>query len=436
MSDVQPAPRLSTVRTLTDLAELSGPAFESALAELAASRASELAREAWRVVRALDVAPSDRRAALGAVATIQRALFHDVATGRVPLEPRAWRPTVRAESARAVRTAAAQGAVTVAPRRQHLAAQRATLLAVRENAIPPTPPTFDAPVPQAMPATQVLPVVPVVPFASAVGAAPEAKPSVAAGPRGRGPHRSAAPTNPRHVRHPAGPGGHRHVTAQRSLRWGAAALLSSVTIVVGAAVAPAEERPLNAPGSSSVSFVDRLTLPILGMWNTLVSGGEGSSPSEVAPVDEAPDPTPPAAPPAVAPPPGDQVAPPGPTAPKPPVAPSPPPAVVPPGTGSSTPHDKGGRRDWRDDDGMGRGEGHGRDDDDHDDDEDDDDESRQERDDGRSEEGRKDGRQNGRGDDHGHRGSDGGRGRGRHAGVRLRRHEGVSPRARSLGRQA
>jgi hypothetical protein len=433
MSDAHPAPRLSTVRTLTDLAELSGPAFDSALADLAASRASELAREAWRVVRALDVAPSDRRAALGAVATIQRALFHDVATGRTPLEPRAWRPTVRAESARAVRTAAAQGAVAVAPRRQHLAAQRATLLAVRENATPPAAP--DAPVAQAVPTTQILPIVPVMPFAPVpltADAAPEATPSVAAAPRTRGRQRSAPPTTPRHVRHPAGSGGHRRVTAQRSLRWGAAALLSSVTIVVGAAVAPAEERPLNAPGSSSVSFVDRLTLPILGVWNTLVSGGEGSSPSEVAPVDEAPDPTPPAAPPAIVPPAGDQLAPPGPTAPKPPVTPSPPPAVVPPGTGSSTPHDRGGHRDWRDDDGMGRGEGHGRDDDHDDDDDDDDDESRRGRGDGRSDDGRK----NGRGDDHGQRGSDGGRGRGRHAGARLRRHEGVSPRARSLGRPA
>lgn len=280
MSDARPAPRLPAgAGALAGLPALPVTACESALTELLAARAGDLAREARRVVRAYELAPADRATALDAVAAVQRALLLDVVAGRTSIDPRTWTLSVRGESARAVRRAAAQGAITVAPHRQRLATQRAALLAVRENASVGVPvetgteqPVADVPVRTELSATAASP------FESTTAT-------------GRAPRSATGPLGPaRHARSPVGATPGRRLTARRSARWGAAALLSSVTIMVGAAVAPAEERPADAPGTSNVSFVDRLTMPIIGLWETLVPGSKDQDPADVSPTPDPPAP--------------------------------------------------------------------------------------------------------------------------------------------------
>jgi hypothetical protein len=367
MPDVGPTHQRSTVDAVRELATIPRAALDRALASLAASRAGVLAREALRVVRALDVAPDDRPAALEAITTVQRTLLHEVATGDRDLDARSWTPTVRAESAQAVRRAAAAGTVTLTPYRHRLAAQRATLLAARENASPDHEYAYE---PTRHPATVPLVCASMATTAPASNgsSSPVQSPRVdAAHPRG---HRVTGTA--RHVRPTGGLVGTRRPTTRRSLRWGAAALLSSVTIVVGAAVAPAEERPLDSP-TSELSFVDRLTLPILSVWEDIVSSGRSGT--DVAPTDDPTEPTPTETPAPV----HEESAPtrtPGAGAPGVPQAPSVAPA---PSTGAgSTDGGRGGeshrghgdRRGQDRDDDAGRGE-HGRDKDDDEDDEDD-----------------------------------------------------------------
>ena len=266
----------------------------------------------------------------------------------------------------------------MAPHRQRLALQRAELLAVRQA--PSGPSVSPAPV------TLVLPAVP------ARTVAPSEKPArarrarrVDVGSRSR----VARPANVRHARQLTGSAQARRAT-RRSLRWVAAGLLSTVTIVVGAAVAPAEERPADLGGeTSNVSFVDRLTLPVLGLWDKLFpNGGDELLPVE-PPSEETPDTTPS---PTV---PSEQPTVPAPVlvpAPAPPATSVPAPAPAPnPGPGR---HHDGDRHDK----GDGPGRGHERDDDDDDDDRGDRgsgrdqrkdrDENRRPSDDGRSEERR------------------------------------------------
>ncbi|MFF3064712.1 hypothetical protein ACFVQ3_09145 [Oerskovia sp. NPDC057915] len=398
MSDARPAHGPVGVGALSGLADLPPGAREQALAEFWASRAGELAREARRVVRACLVAPDDRSAALDAVTRTQQALLRDVAAGRRSIDPRSWVATVRAESALAVRRSAAEGTVAVAPYRQRLAAQRAHLLAVRETAAVAVPPAVS-------PRTAVV----------AVGSTTVA-PSLV--PVGRVAHRPTGRAGtPRHARRQAGTVLGHGMSPRRSLRWSAAALLSTVTIVVGAAVAPAEERPAGETGTSNVSFVDRLTMPIVGLWDNLVGNGRDKDPDAVVPVPVV-SPTAPA--PVV-----QEV--PAPTVPQPPVAPAVP--VPGPGsgigtgsgTGGSRAPQEGGRHDggsgWRDHDELGRGEWHERDDED--DDDRDDDERHGDR------QGRGEEHGQGRGDDdrgNGHRHERSDRSRGRRRGVSERRH--------------
>jgi len=346
MSDGRPAPRPTGDGALPGFAALSAPARERALADVVAARANELAREARRVVRAYDIAPVDRAAALDAVATVQRALLRDIATGRRVLDPRSWVPTVRTESERAVRRASIQQSLSVAPYRQRLAAQRATLLAVRQDA------------------ARGVPVVPVAAPAEALPAGPaESTPggaaaSAAHGLLGRAPRSRAVPRGgARHARGPSTPHAH-HVTARRTLRWGAAALLSSVTILAGAAVAPAEERPA---GTSDMSFVDRLTLPLVSLWDAIVPGGTAQTPAvpddAVSPQDvEEPGPVETTTPsPAPTPAPAAPVAP-DKSSPVVPAVPAPPVGTPGPGVPQDGHRGHDGRRER--DDGERRGDGH------------------------------------------------------------------------------
>ncbi|QDW62473.1 hypothetical protein [Oerskovia sp. KBS0722] len=421
MSDARPARGPVGVDALSGLAALPASAREHALAEFCASRAGELAREARRVVRAHLVAPADRPAALDAVTTAQQALLRDVAAGHRSIDPRTWLPTLRAESARAVRRSAAQVSV-VAPYRQRLAAQRANLLAVRETAADRVPPAVSPrPAVATVGSTGVASVVP-PPSALTDGAdvAPALKDPV-----GLATRRPAGSVGmPRHARRRPGTVLGHGMSPRKSLRWSAAALLSTVTIVVGAAVAPAEERPVDETGTSTVSFVDRLTMPIVGLWDNLVGNGKDENPDAVVPVP-VDSPTTPA--PAV-----QQT--PAPTVPPPPVVPAVPVVPVPgagpgAGTGGSQVPQEGGRHGtgggWRDHDDLGRGEWHERDEDrDEDDDRDDDDDEQRGDRHGRDEQrghGRGDG---GRDDDrgNGHRNDRSDRSRGRGRSVSERRH--------------
>ncbi|WP_336707474.1 hypothetical protein [Oerskovia sp. USHLN155] len=415
MSDARPARGPVGVDALSGLAALPASAREHALAEFWASRAGELAREARRVVRAHLVAPADRTAALDAVTTAQQALLRDVAAGHRSIDPRTWVPTLRAESARAVRRSAAQGAVAVAPYRQRLAAQRANLLAVRETAADRVPPAASTrPAVVTVGSTGVASAIPPsAPLADGAGVAPVLKAPVGLAAR----RTTGSAGIPRHARRRPGTVLGHGMSPRQSLRWSAAALLSTVTIVVGAAVAPAEERPVDETGTSNVSFVDRLTMPIVGLWDNLVGNGKDKDPDAVVPVP-VDSPTTPA--PAV------QQAP-APTVPPPPVPPAVPVAPVPgtgAGTGPQVPQE-GGRHgngsSWRDHDDLGRAEWHERDDED--DDRDDDDERRGDRH-GRDEQrgqGRGDGdRDDDRGNGHRNDRSDRSRGRGRS--VSERRH--------------
>lgn len=415
MSDARPARGPVGVDALSGLAALPASAREHALAEFWASRAGELAREARRVVRAHLVAPADRPAALDAVTTAQRALLRDVAAGHRSIDPRTWVPTLRAESARAVRRSAAQGSVAVAPYRQRLAAQRANLLAVRETVADGVPPAASSrPAAATVGSTGV--VTPAVPQPSPVTDRAAVAPALK-DPVGLVTRRTVGPVGvPRHARRPAGTALGHGMSPRQSLRWSAAALLSTVTIVVGAAVAPAEERPVDGTGTSEVSFVDRLTMPIVGLWDNLVGNGKDKDPDAVVPVPVV-SPTTPAL---------EVQQAPAPTVPQPPVAPAVPVAPV-PGTGtggSQVPQEGGGRHgsggSWRDHDDLGRAEWHERDDED--DDRDDDDERRGDRH-GRDEQrgqGRGDGDRDG--DRHGRRDDRSDRSRGRRRSVSERRH--------------
>ncbi|MFJ2299540.1 hypothetical protein [Oerskovia paurometabola] len=412
MSDALPARQPLGVDALSALAALPAHAREHALAEFLASRAGELAREARRVVRTYRVAPADRAAAHDAVTTAQQALMRDVATGRRSVDARSWAPTVRAESARAVRRSAAQGAYAVVPYRQRLAAQRATLLAVRETAAEGVPPAADPrPAAVALASAGVPSAVP--PTSSLVGGTAAAH--VVKVPVEHVTRRPTGPAGtPRHARRQARAVLGNGLSPRKSLRWSAAALLSTVTIVVGAAVAPAEERPDDGTGASNVTFVDRLTMPIVGLWDNLVGNGKDNGKGTVVPVPvESPTPSPPAVQPTPAPT-ATQV----PVAPAVPAVPAAPAAPVPGGgPGRSQAPQDGGRHGnsggWRDHDDLGRGEWHERDDED---DDRDDDERRGDR------HGRDDQRGQGRGDRDGDRGAghrdDRSRGRGRNVGER------------------
>lgn len=353
MPDATSLPRRRSMNdALARLAVIPAAARERAIAAVVAIHANELAHEARRVVRSLGVPPTDRSTALDLIATAQRALLHDVATGRRGIDPRTWAPAVRDESLRAVREAAAQGVITVAPHRQRLALRRAELLAVRQA--PSGPSTSPAPV------TLVLPAVP----ARAVAPTEKAAQAPRARRIGHGSRaRVARPANVRHARQLTG-SAHARPMTRRSLRWAAAGLLSTVTIVVGAAVAPAEERPADIGGvTSNVSFVDRLTLPVLGLWDKLFPNGGDEVPAVDPPSEEAPVATPSPTVPSE---------PPGTTGPDPVVAPVPPPPAssVPapnPGPGRDGRHHDGDRHDK----GDGPGRGQERDDDEDEDDDDD-----------------------------------------------------------------
>lgn len=423
MSDARPARGPVGVDALSGLAALPAGAREHAVAEFWASRAGELAREARRVVRAHLVAPTDRPAALDAVTAAQQALLRDVAAGHRSIDPRTWVPTLRAESARAVRRSAAQGAVAVAPYRQRLASQRANLLAVRETAADRVPPAVSPrPAVATVGSTGDVPALtPPSALTDRADVAPVLKAPVAD-------HRpTGSAGRPRHARRRPGTVLGHGMSPRKSLRWSAAALLSTVTIVVGAAVAPAEERPVDETGTSNVSFVDRLTMPIVGLWDNLVGNGKDKDPDAVVPVP-VDSPTTPA--PAV-----QQT--PAPTVPPPPVVPAVPAVPVPDtgpgtGTGGSQAPGEGGRHgngsSWRDHDDLGRAEWHERDDED---DERDDDDRRGDRH-GRDEQrgqGREDGdRHDDRGNGHRNDRSDRSRGRGRSVSERRHGRAGSVPR--------
>ncbi|MET3977031.1 hypothetical protein ABIE39_003350 [Cellulosimicrobium sp. 4261] len=234
MSDAGPGPRRSVVEdALVVAATVPESEHDRAVAGLVAVHAVGLARDARRHVRASGVTGTDRAAALRAVTDAQRAVLDDLVTGRRPLDGRAWAPTVRFEAVRAVRALAADGTVVVPPYRHRLAADRVALLVLRETAA-----VVDLPASrEVVRAGAVASGVPAAPPASGDAAVPCALPSARPTP-------SVAPAHDlarRDRRALVAQGRARSRVQGRSVRWGAAAVLSAATLVFGAVVAPAED---------------------------------------------------------------------------------------------------------------------------------------------------------------------------------------------------
>ncbi|MFJ1511702.1 hypothetical protein [Cellulosimicrobium funkei] len=244
MSDAGPGPRRSVVEdALVVAATVPESEHDRAVAGLVAAHAVGLARDARRHVRASGVAGTDRAAALRAVTDAQRAVLDDLVTGRRPLDGRAWAPTVRFEAVRAVRALAADGTVVVPPYRHRLAADRVALLVLRESAA-----VVDVSAPREVVRTgAVAAEIPAAPHAvgdaTALCALPAARPAPAVVPA-----RSPARRGRRAL---VARGRARSTVQGRSVRWGAAAVLSAATLVFGVAVAPAADEVGPGPGVSA-----------------------------------------------------------------------------------------------------------------------------------------------------------------------------------------
>ncbi|PTU56367.1 hypothetical protein DBB34_09355 [Sphaerisporangium cinnabarinum] len=244
MSDAGPGPRRSVVEdALVVAATVPESEHDRAVAGLVAAHAVGLARDARRHVRASGVTGTDRAAALRAVTDAQRAVLDDLVTGRRPLDGRAWAPTVRFEAVRAVRALAADGTVVVPPYRHRLAADRVALLVLRESAA-----VVDLAAPREVVRTgAVVAGIPAAPHAvgdaTALCALPAARPAPAVVPA-----RSPARRGRRAL---VARGRARSTVQGRSVRWGAAAVLSAATLVFGVAVAPAADEVGPGPGVSA-----------------------------------------------------------------------------------------------------------------------------------------------------------------------------------------
>ncbi|WP_402372812.1 hypothetical protein [Isoptericola rhizosphaerae] len=222
---------------LAEVRALPGAERERALAAVVVAHDAELARAARRAVRTIGATAGARYAALEIVETSQRALMQDVATGRRHVDDRAWPATMRFESARAARQGVARGVLAATPYRQRLAADRAVLVQLRRAAGPSGTTTK------------------VDEVAARWGAVAPAEPAAVAPlaqPRAHRPSRRPA-SRPRHPRRAVGPA-----------RWGVAAVLTSVTLLVGANVATAvrgtddaAEIALERPTGSTSDLADR-----------------------------------------------------------------------------------------------------------------------------------------------------------------------------------
>ncbi|OLT54252.1 hypothetical protein BJF88_09945 [Cellulosimicrobium sp. CUA-896] len=267
---------------LAGVARMPSAAREHALAVVVEQHDAELDRDARRLVRTLGVAEPDRAAALEVVGTVQRAVLRDAVAGRRAVDGRSWTPTVRFEAVRAVGHEAAQGRLAVTPYQHRLAADRAALLALRQaaaatdRAIAQAVPQAGAPRRAALPGMVFPPVPKVV-------APPTLVPRTQAVRRGVG-HPAAA----------TGPARSSHAT--RSVRFGAAAALSSVTLIFGAAIAPADD---NVPEGATGDFeLDSLQLQPFGLKPfdldgvEPTTGPEGEEVEEVPQVVPAPEPSP------------------------------------------------------------------------------------------------------------------------------------------------
>jgi hypothetical protein len=318
---------------LAGVSRMPGAAREHALAVVGAQHAAELDRDARRLVRSLGVAEPDRAAALEVVATVQRTVLHDALSGRRVVDGPAWSPTVRFESAHAVRREAARGRLSVPPYQHRLAADRATLLALRQAAAAADRATAQAEAARAArPAhdtaaasvrwapVRPLTVRPVPGTERRVALPGMVFPPV---PKAPVPHLAPGGTVPRGLRPATSPAGPvRSSNATRSVRFGAAAALSSVTLIFGAAIAPADD---SAPDGGTGDFeLDSLQLQPFG-WKPFdldgvdVPAGSDEAAEEVPQVVPAPTPTPTPTP---------EEAPPAPSAPE-PAAPAPAPTTPP-----------------------------------------------------------------------------------------------------------
>jgi hypothetical protein len=291
---------------LAGVVRMPSAAREHALAVVGAQHSAELDRDARRLVRALGVAEPDRAAALEVVGTVQRTVLHDALTGRRVVDGRDWSPTVRFESVHAVRREAAHGRLSVTPYQHRLAADRAALLALRQAAA-----ATDRAIAQAARQAEARAARPVL----GTAAEPVRRPVAGTGRPVGGVSRGVAlpgmvfppvPKAPapglvpgvdgvrRGSGRPAVPGPARSSNATRSVRFGAAAALSSVTLIFGAAIAPADD---SGPEGGTDDFeLDSLQLQPFG-WKPFdldgvdVPAGSEEAAEEVPQVIPAPTPT-------------------------------------------------------------------------------------------------------------------------------------------------
>ncbi|MFC8923876.1 hypothetical protein [Cellulosimicrobium sp. NPDC057127] len=360
-------------------------AREHALAVVGAQHSDELSRDARRLVRALGVEETDRGAALEVVGTVQRGVLRDAVSGHRVVDPRAWAPTVRFEAVRAVRDEAARGRLVVTPYHHRLAADRAALLTLRQAAATTdgaitratraatqarqTPvravrDTAAEPVRRPVAGTGHRVALPGMVFPPVPQAAPRVVPPADRVRRGT---RRAALQDVQGVQ---GVRTVRSSNATRSVRFGAAAALSSVTLIFGAAIAPADD---SAPDGTAGEFeLDRLQLQPFGWKPFDLDGVEPSTgsqepvaevpqvvpapePSPEPPVTTQPEPAPAPAPETVAPAPAPEPPAPGPVPAPPPAAPpaggpggaTPPPTPAPPsGTPAAPGRGADDQQDW------------------------------------------------------------------------------------------
>lgn len=175
-----------------------------AAAEIVAAHRAELRRDAYRLVRSAGVAEADQVLAAAVVADVQESVLRGAARSGVPLDSRTWAPLVQLEAAAALRAAAAEGVLAATAPGHRLARERAALLVLRQAAADLEP-------------------------ASCIPAAP-----LRAGGAGTRRERRVVAAGARRTR------AARTRTA-RTARFGTAFTLSTATIVLGAALAPAAD---------------------------------------------------------------------------------------------------------------------------------------------------------------------------------------------------
>lgn len=318
---------------LAGVPRMPSAAREHALAVVGAQHAPELEHDARRLVRTLGVADADRPAALEVVGAVQRGVLHDAVSGRRVVDGRSWAPTVRFEAARAVRHEAARGRLGVTPYQHRLAADRAALLAVRQVAAAAERAAAERAAAERAAAERAAAAQSEARAARTVRAtaAEQLRPVASTGRRVALPGMVFPPVpqipSPKPAPVAAPPRTGRSSGTTRSVRFGAAAALSSVTLIFGAAIAPADD---SGTGGTPGEFeLDRLQLHPFGWKPFDLDGVEPAEGTDEA-VTEAPQVVPaPEPPPVETPSPEPEQPEPAPSTPAPQPAPEPAPAPAP-----------------------------------------------------------------------------------------------------------